>query len=304
MEVFLELCVFLCLILIITSLYHLYYYSKSHNEGKTLQANLQYHENTNNNLYQKYSNAQQRHTNLRKVAANKLHLERNLTNENNRHAVAMSNVIPLQYNRMLAKGNIATPVLLKDHYNKLQVLRKNGLVQNQKMKENAYQLETSEEPLYHLPEISQTGTYIIEDECDIMDKDHLIMDKDHLIMDKDHLIMDNDHLIMDNDHRLLVGDECGDNHPYRHGVENDNVFDAYTIKLQLNRQDQGNCSCCGGRGGCSCCGGRGECSCCRGRGECSCCGVSNLSGGSGGSGGSGNTGGIGSSGHYNNFNVT
>ena len=135
MKVFHSVFVFFGVVFIITSLHHLYYYNKCCNDSIAIRANLQKHENINNDLYRRYIEANNRHTNLRKIAANKLYMERNLSNENNKHAIAMSNIIPLQYQRLLNYINSPNPKALKNSLDKLKILRNNRESQKEKEKE-------------------------------------------------------------------------------------------------------------------------------------------------------------------------
>ena len=46
---------FLCIVLILVSLYHLYSYDTCRNKNHELRVQLQKHENINDNLYQQYA---------------------------------------------------------------------------------------------------------------------------------------------------------------------------------------------------------------------------------------------------------
>lgn len=195
---------FLCLILIITSLYHLYYYGKCKNEHATLRTNLQQNENINNSLYNKYSEALAKHKNLKKVAVSKLYLERNLANENNRHAVAMSNVIPLQYIRLLEKSSTPNPIALENHYNGLKSLKGYHNSVNEKSKEVANTI------------CKKVPDYRVEGNSRNSDINNIRVDG------------------IEDDKIIVSGETQDDSHPYQYGKENDNIFSLYNLNMRLS----------------------------------------------------------------------
>ena len=91
---------FICIVLIITSLYHYYFLNKCKVVTKTLNINLKNKENINNNLYNQYVTAKNKHNGLKKIASNRLFSERNLAKDNEKHAIRTTQLIPGQYNRI------------------------------------------------------------------------------------------------------------------------------------------------------------------------------------------------------------
>ncbi len=122
---------FLCVVLILVSLYHLYSYDTCTNKNHELRVKLQQNENINDNLYQKYADVERQHRILKQISANKLHKEREISSENERHAIAMTNVIPVQYNKLLSATNTPTPIPLKNQHIQLQLLKQAGRQQQE-----------------------------------------------------------------------------------------------------------------------------------------------------------------------------
>ena len=107
--------IFLGLLLIFSSLYHLYKRDEARHNKTILTRLLNKINSINNNLYQKYSDVYYRYHSLKHMSANKIGEERFLAKQNKKHAVAMTNIIPLQYERLKAISNSSTPISLKEH---------------------------------------------------------------------------------------------------------------------------------------------------------------------------------------------
>ena len=178
---------FICLLLIISSLYHLFIYGKCRETSIYLTNKFTNNEQVNDRLYQEYANNEKRYQMLKNMASNKLYKERKLSNEKERKVINISNNIPVHYNKLLAISKNNNPVKLSREHNKLKMLKTfNIFKDNIKNRSNG----------------------------------------------------DKINLLVNPESDLLNGNDIHNFHPYKHGIENDNVFNTFSVKkiyLDVNK---------------------------------------------------------------------
>lgn len=113
---------FFSILLIVASIYHLSNLDNHYQTNAKLRSGLLDSESINDTLYQEYADKENQHRYLKNIAAKKIYEERKMAEENNKHAVAMSNVIPIQYQRLLKDRTTNEPISLNTHKNILNVL--------------------------------------------------------------------------------------------------------------------------------------------------------------------------------------
>ncbi len=201
---------FLCFILVVACLYHFYHYEKCQETKKTLYSHLEDQEEINNKLYGQYEQVNSQYHQLKSSTSKKIHKERFITEENDRHAVAMTNVIPVQYQRLLQKTNQSQPYPLQEQHQKLRHLQKVGETLKPKTKilciasysDGGQNTKNSQKP------------YLLNNGNGNNASQSANPDLDHDL--------------------VIPGEEAEDYHPYSFGDNNDAIFGIFSLKQQID----------------------------------------------------------------------